>query len=121
MALTTYPPPRIPKHPHPRTVRFGGAARPAHLHVAEHALGVRHQHGEAAVGGGHGGEAVGAAVGVVRVGLGGLAAVVHEAHRAVHGLGVAALAEVGNAFAVRHRDRDAAAGHALEEQARAVE
>jgi hypothetical protein len=60
------------------------AAAPAHLHVAEHPLGVRHQHGEAAVGGGHRGQAAGAAVGVERVGLGGLAVVVDEAHRALH-------------------------------------
>ena len=34
----TSPTPRIPKHPHPRAARRALAARPAHLHVAEHAL-----------------------------------------------------------------------------------
>src|SRR6185436_16541410 len=44
-----------------------------------------------------------------------------EAHRALHAGGIAALREVGEALAVRDRDRQAAAGHAGEEQARAVE
>ena len=92
--------------------------RPAHLHVAEHALGVRHQRGEAAVGGRHRGQAAGAAVRIGRIGLGRPAVVVDEAHRRVHLRRVAALREVGEALAVRDRDRQAAAGHVAEEDRR---
>jgi hypothetical protein len=73
--------------------------------------------GEAAVRRGHAGQAAGAAVRVERIALGGLAVVVHEAHRAHHLGLVAAQREVGIALAVRHRDRQARAGHALQEQA----
>ena len=47
--------------------------------------------------------------------------VIDEAHRTVHRRGVAALREVGEAFTVGDRDRQAAAGHAGEEDRRARE
>ena len=78
---------------------------------------MRHQRGEAAVGGGHRRQAAGAAVGVEGVGFGRRAVVIHEAHGG-DGLGlVAARAEVGKAFAMRDRDGYPAARHAGEEQA----
>ena len=77
-----HPAPRIAKHAHPRTCRTRVARSPAHLHIAEHALGVRHQQREAAIGGGHRGEAIGAAVRVEGVGLGRGAFVVDELGRA---------------------------------------
>ena len=82
---------------------------------------MRHQRGEAAVGGGHRRQAAGAAVGVEGVGFGCRAVVIHEAHGADHAGGVAALAEVGVALAVRHGNRHPAAGHAGEEDAGRIE
>ena len=90
---------------------------PAHLHIAEHAFGVRHHGRETPIGRGHGREAPSAAVGVEGVLLGGLTVVVHKAHGR-NGLGrIATVLEIGKALAVRHSDRQAAACHALQEQA----
>mmetsp|Transcript_1373 Transcript_1373/g.3209 ORF Transcript_1373/g.3209 Transcript_1373/m.3209 type:complete len:403 (-) Transcript_1373:1225-2433(-) len=82
------------------------------------ALGVRH-HGEvAAVGGAHGGDAVGGAVGAVRVGRSGRARGVHVAHgqlaRGGELLHHAGLGEERLALAVRHPHAHRGAGHALE-------
>ena len=82
---------------------------------------MRHHRGEAAVRRGHGGEAGRAAVRVGRVAFGGAAVVVHKAHGR-HGLcRVAALAEVGKTFAMRHHNGQAAAGHAGQKQAGRVQ
>src|SRR5256885_9620440 len=56
------------------------AVGPAHLHVAEHALGVGHHGREAAIGRGHCRQAAGRSIGIERVLLGGLAVIVHIAH-----------------------------------------
>ena len=71
---------RVVPQLHPRAVGRHIPCRPAHLHIAEHALGVRHHRGEAAIGGGHCCQAARAAVGVVGIGFGGFAVVVGEAH-----------------------------------------
>jgi len=76
---------------------------------------------ETAVGGGHRGQALGAAVRIGGIGLGGAALRVDETHRAQHALWVAALREIRITLAMRDRDRDPAAGHAGEEQARALQ
>ncbi|ABM42454.1 conserved hypothetical protein [Acidovorax sp. JS42] len=78
---------------------------------------MRHHGREAAVRRRHGREPAGAAIGVERVALGRLAMVVHEAHGTHHLVGIATVLEVGIALAVRHSDRQAAAGHALKEDA----
>ena len=90
------------------------------LHAAEHALRVRHQHGEAAVWRGDGGDAFRRAVRVVRVRFGGGALVVDEAHGFADLGDVARLREVGVAFAMGDGDAGLGAGHAVEEDRRGV-
>ena len=108
---------RIAPHAHPGAELALVATGPAHLHVAEHALGVRHQGGEAAVHRGHRRQAAGAAVGVEGVLPGSGSVVIDKAHGGDGLVGVAAVFEVGIALAMRHGDGQAAARHALEEQA----
>ena len=78
------PLPRIHPQLHPWAesgfVASQSRVAPAHLQVAEYALGVGHHGGEAPVSGGDCGKAACAAVGVERVLLGGLAVVVYIAH-----------------------------------------
>ena len=76
-----------------------------------------HHGREAAIGRGHCRQAAGRSIGIERVLLGGLAVVVHIAHGGDGLVRIAAEAEVGKAFAVGHGDGQAAAGHALQEQA----
>src|SRR6218665_2401100 len=94
-----HPPARIAPQAHPGAECAALARGPAHLDVAEHALGVRHQRGEAAVGRGHARQAAGAAVRVERVALGDRAVVVDEAQGRNRLRGIAALPEVGVALA----------------------
>src|SRR5690606_14577614 len=93
-----------------------GLGRPRYHHIARDPFGVRHHDREAAVGGSHAGETAGTAVGVVRVLLGGLPAVVDVAQRRDDPARIALLGEVGVAFAVRDRDRHYGARHALHEE-----
>src|SRR5690242_20482511 len=78
--LALYPPAGVVEHPHPRRVLAGVVRGPGHLHVAEHALRVRHEDREAPVGGGEAGDALRRAARVVWIALGRLARVVHIAH-----------------------------------------
>ena len=64
LRLTFYPLPRIAPHVQPRTGLALVLIGPAHLDVAEDALRVGHEGGEAAIWGGDCGEAAGAAIGV---------------------------------------------------------
>jgi hypothetical protein len=89
---------------------------PGHLHRAVDALGVRHHDGEAAVGGGEPGDAVGRAVRVEGIGLRDAAVVVDVAQRDDGLLLPAVRAEIGAALSMRDDDGQAAAGHAVEEQ-----
>ena len=87
----------------------------------EHALGVRHHRREAAIRGRHRRQAAGRAVRVERILFGGGATVVDIAQRLHHGTEIARQREVGEAFAVRDRDRRLGAGHAREEDRRRIE
>ena len=103
---------------HPRAVRAGVGWGPAHLHLAEHPLGVGHHGGEAPVGSGHRRQATWAAIGVERVLLGARPRAVDKAHGLVHPRQIAAQCKVGIALTVGNRNRQAQTGHALEEQTR---
>src|SRR5258708_1424833 len=111
---------RVAEHAHPRRVFARAVGRPGHLDVAEYALRVRHDDGEAPVRSGEAGDALRRAAGVVWIGFGDAAAVVDVPHRDQGLLQIFFLVENGPAFAVRGHDRDAAARHALEEKRRAV-
>ncbi len=91
---------------------------PGVLHRAEHTLGMRHEDGEAPVGRGEPRDAGRRAVGVAGVGLRHRAAIVDKAQRdqRFHCRTRRCAREFGVALAIRHRDRHAAAHHALEEQ-----
>jgi S1-C subfamily serine protease len=73
----------IEEHLHPGAEVVRVSPAPAHLNVSKHALGVRHHGREATVGRGHGGEPLGAAIGVEGIHLGRMALMVHEAHRSM--------------------------------------
>ena len=92
------------EHAHPRAEFAQPASGPAHLHVAEDALRVRHQIGEAAVGGGHRGQAVGASRSGWRVGPVGLPGGRRSASRAAP-LARRRAPRSRRSLAVRHRDR----------------
>src|SRR5207245_946423 len=74
----------VAEHAHPGRVLYPtpyrAVGRPGHLHGAEHALGVRHDDGEAPVGRGEAGDAAGGAARIVGISLDRLAAVVDVAH-----------------------------------------
>ena len=82
---------------------------------------MRHQRSETTIRRGDRGQALRTAVGVERVLLGRLAVAIDITHRAQHFVGIAALREVREALAVCDRDRQAAAGHAGEEDARRID
>ena len=82
---------------------------------------MRHHGREAPVGRGHRRQAAGAAVGVEGIDLGGLAVVIDIAHGLHHLIGVTACGKVGKTLAVRDNNGQAAARHALQEDAGAVQ
>src|SRR3989344_5443561 len=104
-AGSAYPLARVAPNAHPAAVLRLVFTRPAHLHVAEHALGVRHHGREAAVGRGHRRQAACAAVGVEGVLLRRAPVVVHVAHGGNGLVGVAPVLEVGITLAMRHGSR----------------
>src|SRR5262245_5952662 len=69
---------RVAEHPHPRAVFAPLWRMPRHLHGAEHALGVRHDHGDATIGRRHRCDTVRRAVRVRRIDLGDVAVAVDE-------------------------------------------
>ena len=101
-SLLPHPTPGVAPQLHPGAESAALQRGPAHLDVAENALGVRHHGGKAAIGGGHCRQTARAAVGVEGVGFGGRTVVVGVAHGGQHLGGVAPMLEVGIAFAVRH-------------------
>src|SRR5258708_19739476 len=107
---------RVAEHAHPRRVFARAVGRPGHLDVAEYALRVRHDDGEAPVRSGEAGDALRRAAGVVWIGFGDAAAVVDVPHRDQGLLQIFFLVENGPAFAVRGHDRDPAARHPLEQK-----
>src|SRR5260221_4253319 len=111
----------VAEHAHPRRVFARAVGRPGHLDVAEYAFRVRHDDGEAPVGGGEPGDSPRRAARVVRIGLGYLAAVVDVAHGDESLPKVFFLVENGPAFSVRGDNRDPAARHTLEEKRRALD
>ncbi len=121
LSLCVHPLSRIAPHLHPRAVGVDIFVAPAHLYVAENALGMGHEGCEAAIFCGDCGKAIGAAVGVGGILLCGCALVVCEAHRGDDFAGIAPSAvrrvEIGEAFAVGDGYRQARAFHASEEEA----
>src|SRR3990167_3178660 len=115
----THPYSRIPKHPHPPPILAPFIRAPGVGDGAEHALEVRHEDGEAPVGRGEAADAVRRAVRVVRIGRREIAAVVHKTQRHLlvenDLLNMRRIAELGAAFAVRHRDGQQRSLHVLQQ------
>src|SRR5438067_4343961 len=107
----TYPAAGVAEHFDPRRVLAEAGRAPGVLHAPEAAFGMRHDDGEAAVGGGEAGDALRRAARIVGIDLGRLAAIVDVAH--TDELRIAR--EFGAAFAVCGDDRNAASRHAAEE------
>src|SRR5439155_25858950 len=93
---------------------------PRHLHAAKYSLGMRHEDGKPAIRGGEARNSPRRAVGIVRIALADLAAVVDEAqrHQRLRRSELLLVVELGITLAVRRRDRDARALHAEKEQRR---